>query len=122
MEVNYGDCYKWAWIAYKIFNDVELWSHESHAFIRYRRKFYDSETLNGIENWHRIRTIKENAAHYRNVPAIKMSPIQYVEYWNVLNDCDWSGLNEKIDGVKNYLASERPLPGSWHGNFPAVVY
>ena len=50
-RINYGWCMRWAYIAYLMFEDVELCSMGSHAFIKYRGRFYDSERLEGVERW-----------------------------------------------------------------------
>lgn len=50
-RINYGKCFLWAYAAHKIFQDAELWDMPSHAFVRYRGKFYDSETLKGVKDW-----------------------------------------------------------------------
>lgn len=104
MEINFGDCYKWAWIAHKLFNDVELWSHESHAFIKYRGKFYDSEMLDGTKNYRRLRTIKESLGMFPS--AVKMSPNEFIPYWGVYHQCDWNALNAKINLVGQSLVSK----------------
>lgn len=95
IEINFGDCFKWAWIAYKLFQDVELWSHESHAFIKYRGKFYDSETLSGTKNYRRIRTVKDNSD--MGPAASKMTANEFMEYWCVHYTCDWNALNAQIN-------------------------
>jgi len=38
-------------MAYLMFEGVELWSIGAHAFIKYQGKFYDSERLQGEEDW-----------------------------------------------------------------------
>jgi hypothetical protein len=53
MDINFGDCCNWAYIAYKVFHkcNIELWStvnYGGHAFIKMDGKFYDSESLNGV--------------------------------------------------------------------------
>lgn len=50
-SVNKGLCMRWAYLAYRMFPGVELWSIPAHAFIRYDRKFYDSERLQGVDDW-----------------------------------------------------------------------
>jgi hypothetical protein len=49
--INGGRCWMWAYIAYETFADTELWDVNSHAFIRYRDKFYDCERLKGEDDW-----------------------------------------------------------------------
>lgn len=50
-QINRGQCFKWAYLTYRIFANTELWDMGSHAFIRYRNKFYDSARLNGVSNY-----------------------------------------------------------------------
>ena len=45
--INCGDCYRWAYIAYKLYEGVELWSNDSHAFPYQRGRFFDSESPQG---------------------------------------------------------------------------
>lgn len=101
MQVNFGDCFKWAWCAYKLFNDVELYSQECHAFIKYRGKFYDSESLEGVKKYSRLRTIKD---HIGMFPApVKMEPQEFINYWSSENKCDWNKLNENINALGRLL-------------------
>jgi hypothetical protein len=50
-KINKGQCFRWAFIAYNLFEDVELWSYGIHAFVKVEKKFYDSERLQGEEDW-----------------------------------------------------------------------
>ncbi len=74
---------------------MELWSHESHAFIKYRGKFYDSETLNGIKNYRRIRTVRDHSG--MGPSAVKMTASEFMAYWSVYQACDWNALNANIN-------------------------
>jgi len=49
--INKGRCFKWAYLTHRVFDKTELWSHGSHAFIKYGRKFYDSEAPKGVYDW-----------------------------------------------------------------------
>jgi len=51
--INQGECFLWAYIAYRLYKNVELWDMECHAFVRDKvtGKFYDSERPLGEENW-----------------------------------------------------------------------
>ena len=57
-EINDGWCFQWAYMAYIAFNDVELCSVPGHAFIKYKGKYYDSERLNGVDDWMELPTMK----------------------------------------------------------------
>lgn len=94
MQINFGDCFKWAWAAFRLFNNVELYSQQCHAFIKYRGKFYDSESLDGVKVYSKLRTIKDYIGMFPR--PIPMSPKDFIDYWSINNYCDWNNLNEKI--------------------------
>lgn len=50
-RINHGHCFAWAYIAFNLFEGVELWDTDNHAFIKYHGKFYDSDRPNGEEDW-----------------------------------------------------------------------
>lgn len=54
--INQGECFLWAYLAYRLYKNVELWDMGSHAFVRDRvtGKFYDSEKPNGEEDWQEL--------------------------------------------------------------------
>ncbi len=49
--INEGECFIWAYLAFLIFKDVEIWDVNCHAFVKYKGKFYDSEVLRGSPDW-----------------------------------------------------------------------
>lgn len=49
--INMGECFIWAYSAFLIFENVELWDVNCHAFVKYRGRFYDSVTLRGSPDW-----------------------------------------------------------------------
>lgn len=55
-NVNYGNCMRWAYTTYHMFQGVELWDTDCHAFVKYNGKFYDSETLEGVTDWKDLKT------------------------------------------------------------------
>lgn len=52
--INMGDCYVWAYCAYKLvggnFCEIGLSTGE-HVFLEIESKFYDAEDLRGVDNW-----------------------------------------------------------------------
>ena len=50
-EINMGQCFQWAYLAYNLFENVELWDLPHHAFVKYKGKYYDSECPNGEKDW-----------------------------------------------------------------------
>src|SRR5277367_2221626 len=57
--INYGSCMKWAYVAYHMFKGLELWDTNCHAFVKYKGKFYDSETLGGVSDWRELKTNRD---------------------------------------------------------------
>lgn len=57
-EINYGQCFQWAYLARQLYSGIELWDLKYHAFVKYKGKFYDSETPNGIKDWRKLPIIK----------------------------------------------------------------
>jgi hypothetical protein len=55
-QINRGQCFIWAYSSYLIFQGVELWHSPCHAFVRYRKRFYDAESLRGEENWQDLKS------------------------------------------------------------------
>jgi hypothetical protein len=55
--INEGECFLWAYHAYRLYKDVELWDMETHAFVRSKStgKFYDSEKPEGEKDWKDLR-------------------------------------------------------------------
>lgn len=50
-DINTERCFLWAYIAFQMYQGVQLWSFGTHAFVRYRGKFYDSERSHGEADW-----------------------------------------------------------------------
>ena len=51
--INQAECFLWAYLAYRLYRNVELWDMGAHAFVRDKvtGKFYDSERPQGEEDW-----------------------------------------------------------------------
>lgn len=51
--INQGECFLWAYHAYRLYKNIELWHMDAHAFVRSKDTglFYDSERPDGVENW-----------------------------------------------------------------------
>ena len=81
-EINTGRCFLWAYIAFRLYKRVELWSFNSHAFVRYEDKFYDSERPLGEDDWKDLPATNWGAIHD---PAIRVSPKQFK------SEDEWAG-------------------------------
>lgn len=52
--INDGRCFLWAYVCFHFYKNVQLWTYGSHAFVRYKSKFYDSETFKGVKDWRKL--------------------------------------------------------------------
>ena len=97
--INCGDCYSWAYLAYKIFNkaNVQLWStsDQCHAFVKVNGKFYDSECVNGAYDWRKLACNKECKPQY----ACRHSLKDFKSYWNFHGKLHW----KKLDNTRAFL-------------------
>jgi hypothetical protein len=72
LDINYGDCFRWAMLAYKLYGGQlisvtlmvenswegypgQLVSDGSHAFIKLDDKYYDSESPEGVNDWQELK-------------------------------------------------------------------
>ena len=94
--INWGECYVWAYIAYHIYEDVALFSNESHAFPYQRGLFFDSESSNGIENLEYLNC--NRTFHERSSSTWEQDEEEFVDYWED-NGCfeNVEMLDERID-------------------------
>jgi len=74
--VNEGECFIWAYSAFLIFDNVELYYVNCHAFVKYRKRFYDSEMLRGSTDWQDL-----PATSGCSCPPIKVSPQIFKVAW-----------------------------------------
>ena len=58
--INQGRCYDWAYYAYRLFN-VQLWTTDYHAWVRWDGNYFDSETVKGVQNFMKLRCNMRNA-------------------------------------------------------------
>lgn len=54
--INMGECFLWAYLAYRLYKNIELWDMGAHAFVRDKvtGKFYDSERPQGESDWRNL--------------------------------------------------------------------
>lgn len=53
-DINCGQCFQWAYLAFSLFDGVELYDLPHHAFVKYKGKYYDSECPEGEEDWREL--------------------------------------------------------------------
>lgn len=64
-EINEGGCFEWATEVFALVQHAKIvgkWhSGGYHAFIQFRKKYYDSETPQGVKDWRRLPYFKRCA-------------------------------------------------------------
>src|SRR4051812_16795567 len=73
--INDGECFIWAYSAYVIFGDVEVWYNNHHAFVKHRGRFYDSERLKGVSSWQDLPATKGGG------PAARTTIVSFKKAW-----------------------------------------
>lgn len=51
--INQGRCFLWAYLAYRLYSNIQLWDIGAHAFVRSKKnkRFYDAEHPKGVSDW-----------------------------------------------------------------------
>lgn len=79
-EINMGRCYDWAYIAYCLWANVELWTTDYHAWVKVGTKFYDSETFRG-EPYH-MSLGCNNRCGFNEIEPMPVSVHEFKETWD----------------------------------------
>ncbi len=103
--VNYGQCFLWAYIAYRIYNNAELHDVDCHAFIRCKasNKFYDCENPLGVDNWYSLTACKYAWSKY-DTKKYHSTAGGFRKEWKESAesfDINWDEVNIKILKVLN---------------------
>ena len=96
-DINKGDCFRFAYLAHKIFGGqlisvtvhVEFFTEEfepdgSHAFLKIDNKYYDSESVLGVDDWQRLAYFKDaDEAPFDFFYEVKIhrSALSFRRYW-----------------------------------------
>lgn len=80
-QINCGDCYRWAYIAYKLYEEVDLYSTEHHAFPYQRGYFFDSESPYGEEDLEDLACNKICRAYGHEGDAFFQEEDDFEEFW-----------------------------------------
>lgn len=109
-RINFGRCFIWAYVASQMFENVELWDTDMHAFVRYMGKFYDSETLNGTVEWQELPIVRDFGYTSASHEASPRSLPDYFSLWEESREqfnVNWSEIDRKIEEiVQRELLSE----------------
>ncbi len=106
-EINKGRCFLWAYIAFRLYKRVELWSFGNHAFVKHEGRFYDAERPLGEEDWKDLPATnfgKGCGCYACCQPAHQVSPKQFktAQYWgkNARNrNIVWAEVRDKVQKV-----------------------
>lgn len=100
--INNGRCWQWAYLTYHTFQHVELWSMGSHAFVRYKRKFYDAERITGEKDYKDLPATNFGMGcgcnECRSKPKQQTVP-EFQKYWESMRkfyNISWLSLEQKI--------------------------
>lgn len=77
--INEGECFHWAYIAFRLYKGVQLWDISTHAFVQYRGRFYDSERPIGEEDWKDLPAANWGAGSLYTARPI--SPKEFKKAW-----------------------------------------
>lgn len=108
-HINEGRCWLWAYIAYRLYPEVELWSTGVHAFIRHQGKFYDSERPRGERDFNKLpANIHRSACSCQTckIPGQMVAPDQFVTdtWWGRhawKEDIDFKELDARVEKFLN---------------------
>lgn len=80
-QINYGQCFMWAYLSHQVFAGCAIYDVGIHAFIKHRGKFYDSERLDGVEDWEDLPATHEPDIGYRRTPLQKYTAHSFKDKW-----------------------------------------
>lgn len=83
--INGGKCYDWAYLAYRMFEGIQLWTTDYHAWVQYGRKYHDSETGKfGVVNFMELGCCKRNCfpVPWESQAPIRMDVEPFKDFWN----------------------------------------
>lgn len=76
--INHGECFLWAYASFLMFENIELWDVDAHAFVKYRGRFYDSQVLRGSPDWQDLPATERCGM----VAAKYKSPTDFKRMWS----------------------------------------
>jgi hypothetical protein len=107
-SINSGRCFLWAYIAYRLYKDAQLYDMGSHAFVysKSTKRYYDSEVPQGVKRWRKLRaTYNGQGCGCSSCTSGKHSQKilgKFRDRWRgsaEYHKVDWKALNFKIKAV-----------------------
>lgn len=111
-EINRGRCFLWAYVAFRLYKRVELWSFGVHAFVKYEGRFYDAESPIGEEDWKDLRACNFGQGcgchHCNNAERVSPKTFKSTEYWGK-NACSRNIVWKEVrDNVQKFVMEHTP--------------
>ncbi|MGH2481370.1 MAG: hypothetical protein ACRDHW_17085, partial [Ktedonobacteraceae bacterium] len=104
--INKGRCFLWAYIAFRLYKGVELWSFGSHAFVKQGDRFYDSVSPKGERDWKNLPACNFGRGcgcpHCVTTEQVSPKTFKSREYWgkNARNrNIVWKDVREQVQRV-----------------------
>jgi hypothetical protein len=100
-HINTGRCYDWAYLAYCLWDNVTLWSHPSHAWVKVGKKHYDSECVRGTFKADLL-PLNDKYAKHNMSDAREHSASEFHDHWNVYGGgarFHWHTLRKQIEDM-----------------------
>jgi hypothetical protein len=109
-EINHGRCFQWSYYAFCMFDGVTLCdtdlnrSVDSHAFVKYHDRYYDSETLQGVYDFTQM-----PAVTYTSQKLVIHTPESFKDLWvsQTYRFCiSWETMEEFVQVVLRSIAND----------------
>lgn len=117
-DINKGRCFLWAYIAYRLYDGLQLCDMGAHAFVcvRGKRHFYDSEAPDGVTSWKKLKATfggsgcgcwrcMRGRKTYRAAGHFRRSWSRCAKQFKV----DWNKVNKQIEEVLCKLHTKQSL-------------
>ena len=104
-RINRGRCMIWAYRVYSRLPQAKIWLSDigGHVFIKYRGRFYDSETDIGVTCWMRLPVFADFGFRGSSCDAKEVTPERLVDITE-----DWNrDIFEEVYGKPRFIAQAR---------------
>src|ERR1035441_2650908 len=82
--INMGRCYDWAYYAYHLFPDVQLWTTDFYAWVEAKGKHWDSETPKGVKSYMKLGCNVRNSfpCPWDEQEPVTMEVDEFKDFWD----------------------------------------
>lgn len=104
-DINCGNCYRWAYIAYLLYEGVDLYSVDSwygkfHAFPYQRGRFFDSESPSGEDSLEDLRC--NRICEVVEEDCVVHDEKEFIEFWNRYGRYKFADAPDIRNQVRNF--------------------